>query len=125
MKNRKLFTVTAVIIMLVALAAPVFTETFCDRDNGAVFASAWTFWDDEQFETSMPYLDVWTAVMNINSTYDIDLVRTVVDRAYYISEYAVFYNSGFGTSKDILAPVAAFEADQFSARVTQIIFSLD
>ena len=59
MKNRKLFTLTAVIIMLFAMAAPVFAQTFYDQDNGTVFASAWTFWDDEQFETSMPYLDVW------------------------------------------------------------------
>lgn len=116
MKNRKLFTVTAVIIMLVALAAPVFAETFYDRDNGAVFAYAWTFWDDEQFETSMPYLDVWTAVMNINSTHDISGVDTAVYLINYPGAYAVFYNSGFGTSKDILAPVAAFEADQFTVQ---------
>ena len=127
MKNRILFTVTAIIIITTAVSLPLFAGSFYDIDGHEVYAEAWTFWDSEQFETSMPYLDVWTSVMNINSTHGIYHVKTYVTRSGYTFPYEEFdfYTGFYGTQKRIVAPVAAFEASQFVASVGTVDFTVD
>ena len=121
MKNRKLFTVVVVLFLLIALSVPFAAGVFYDQQNGVVYADAYTYWDPDQPDTSIPYLDVWTTVININSVYDIDEVATSVDKSD--GTYDLIINSGFwGYHKNIVFPVAAFEASQYDAHVSWISF---
>ena len=120
MKNRKLFAVATVIFLLIAFSIPFLAKTIYDPDNGAVIANSWTYWDSEQPETSIPYLDVWTNVWNFSSNYNIYEITTNLYQ--FGSACDTFYNYSYGTHKNIHFPVPAADANLYSSEVTHIIF---
>lgn len=120
MKNRKLFTVTLVLLLMIVMSLPLFADIFYDPDNGILYASTWTFWDTEQPDISIPYLDIWTAIMGMNNTHDIDVARTVLVVFGSVCEY-YDYND-YGTKKEIYYPVPAPDASLYSSEIAFVRF---
>ena len=121
MKNRKLFSAVVILFLLTALSVPFAAGIFYDPDNGQVFADSWTYWDFDQPDISIPYLDVWTTVWGINNTHDVRL--TVTDLYYSGSPYDQFENEGYGTFKDISYPIPAPDAYLYNSQVTSMLFN--
>jgi hypothetical protein len=120
MKNRKLFTVVVVLFLLIALSVPFAAGVFYDPDNGAVYASSWTFWDPDQPDISIPYLDVWTTVMEINNTHEVDKVTTRLE--LYSSPVAIFVDDAEFEIKNIYYPVPAPDANLYHSDVAGLTF---
>ncbi|WP_295096081.1 hypothetical protein [Ruminococcus sp.] len=121
MKNRKLFTVVVVLFLLIALSVPFAAGVFYDPDNGAVYASSWTFWDPDQPAMSIPYLDVNTTIRGINNTHAFNYVRTDL---YYCGSQLTYYehNEGYEDTTDYYFPVPAPDANLYSSLVTFVGF---
>ncbi len=121
MKNRKLFTVVAVLFLLIALSVPFAAGVFYDPDNGALYASSWTFWDPDQPVMSIPYLDVYTTIRGINNTHDVTEVRT--DLYYCGSPWYIFINEGSPDITNYYYPVPAPDANLYSSAVISLSFN--
>ena len=120
MKNRKLFAVVVALFLLTALSVPFAADVFYDPDNGQVVADTWTYWDNEQPDISIPYLDVWTTVWGINNTHGVDKVRTLL--VLFGSPIEVFENNGYGSFKDIYYPVPAADANLYHSEIISLTF---
>ncbi|MBO4392262.1 MAG: hypothetical protein J5816_03060 [Clostridia bacterium] len=120
MKNRKLFTVIAILCIMIAVSVPFFADVFYDQDNGALYASTWTYWDTDQPAMSIPYLDVNTTVMGINNTHDIAEVRTVVVVFGGVCNY--FDHNSYGNFTDYHYPVPAADASLYHSEIAYVHF---
>lgn len=120
MKNKKTFAVIVILFLLVALSIPFLAESFYDPDGGEIYATSWTYWNPDQPEMSMPYLDINTMVRGINNTHPIDEVTTSL---YQFGCHVLnYYNYGGGNFTDYYYPVSASDANYYSSLVTFCTF---